>query len=53
MVVEELMMNFLEIIIEELLLNNFDIVKNIRDFLENLFEYHILNIIVSVNFLVI
>ena len=29
---------------------NFDLAKNIRGFLENLFEYYFLNIIVNVNF---
>ena len=36
-------MNFLEI-------QNFDMAKNIRGFLEALFEYYFLNIIVNVNF---
>ena len=29
---------------------NFDVAKNIKSFLENLFEYYILNIFVNVNF---
>ena len=44
------MMNFLEIIFLLLLQKNFDMAKNIRGFLENLFEYYILNIVVNVNF---
>ena len=40
-------MNFLEIY---LVVKNFDIPKNIRGFLETLFEYYFLNIIVNVNF---
>ena len=44
------MMNFLEIIFLLLLQKNFDMAKNIRGFLENLFEYYFLNIIVNVNF---
>ena len=43
-------MNFLEIIFILLLEKNFDMAKNIRGFLENLFEYYFLNIIVNVNF---
>ena len=43
-------MNFLEIIFILLLWKNFDMAKSIRGFLENLFEYYILNIIVNVNF---
>ena len=43
-------MNFLEIIFILLLQKNFDMAKNIRGFLENLFEYYFLNIIVNVNF---
>ena len=50
MVVEELMMNFLEVIFILLLLNNFDMAKNIGGFLVDLFEYYFLNIIVNVNF---
>ena len=50
MIVEELMMNFLEIIFILLLQKNFDMAKNIRGFLENLLEYYFLNIIVNVNF---
>ena len=46
--VEELIMNFLEIIFILLLYNNFD--KNITGFLNNLFEYYFLNILVNVNF---
>ena len=41
-------MSFLEIFIL-LLSKNFDMTKNIRGFLENLFEYYILIIIVNVN----
>ena len=44
------MMNFLEIIFTSLLWKKYDMAKNIRDFLENLFEYYFLNIIVNVNF---
>ena len=33
-----------------LVVKNFDIPKNIRGFLETLFEYYFLNIIVNVNF---
>ena len=44
------MMNFLEIIFIFLLKNNFDMAKNIKDFLENLIECYFLNIIVNVNF---
>ena len=44
------MMNFLEIIFILLLWKNFDMAKNIRGFLKNLFEYYFLNIIVNVNF---
>ena len=43
-------MNFLAVIFILLLQNNFDAAKNIRGFLENLFEYYFLNIIVNVNF---
>ena len=43
-------MNFLEIIFILLLWKNFDMAKNIRGFLKNLFEYYFLNIIVNVNF---
>ena len=43
-------MNFLEIIFILLLLKNFDMAKNIGVFLENLFGYCFLNIIVNVNF---
>ena len=43
-------MNFLEIIFILLLQKNFDMAKNIRGFLENLFECYFLNIIVNVNF---
>ena len=49
MIVEELMMNFLEIIIILLLQKNFYVAKNITAFLENLTDYF-LNIIVNVNF---
>ena len=41
-------MSFLEVILILLLLNNFDMAKNIRCFLENLFEYYFLNIIVNI-----
>ena len=44
------MMNFLEIIFILLVWKNFDMPKSIRGFLENLFEYYVLNIIVNVNF---
>ena len=44
------MMNFLEVIFISLLLNNFDMAKNIGGFLVDLFEYYFLNIIVNVNF---
>ena len=44
------MMNFLEVIFILLLLNNFDMAKNIGGFLVDLFEYYFLNIIVNVNF---
>ena len=43
-------MNFLEVIFILLLLNNFDMAKNIGGFLVDLFEYYFLNIIVNVNF---
>ena len=43
-------MNFLEVIFISLLLNNFDMAKNIGGFLVDLFEYYFLNIIVNVNF---
>ena len=43
-------MSFLEIIFILLLEENFDMAKNIKDFLENLFEYYFSNIIVNVNF---
>ena len=43
-------MNFLEIIFILLVWKNFDMPKSIRGFLENLFEYYVLNIIVNVNF---
>ena len=45
-------MNFLEIIFILLLQKSFDMAKNIRGFLKNifLFEYYFLNIIVNVNF---
>ena len=45
------MMNFLEIIFILLLWKNFDMAKNIRGFLKNLFEYYFLNIIANGNFL--
>ena len=41
-------MNLIQVIVEELMINF--VVKNIRGFLENLFEYYFLNIIVNVNF---
>ena len=44
------MTNFLEVIFITLLPKNFDMAKNIRGFLENLFKYYFLNIIVNVNF---
>ena len=44
------MMNFREITFVLLLQKSFDMVKNIRGFLENLFEYYFLNIVVNVNF---
>ena len=43
-------MNFLETIFSLLLWKNFDMAKNVRSFLENLFEYCFWNIIVNVNF---
>ena len=43
-------MNFLETIFSLLLWKNFDMAKNVRSFLENLFEYYFWNIIVNVNF---
>ena len=43
-------MNFLEIIFLLLLSKNFDVAKNIRGFLENLFEYYFFDIIVNVDF---
>ena len=49
LIVEEMMMNFLEIIFILLLWKNFYMAKNIRDFLENLTD-NFLNIIVNVNF---
>ena len=45
------MANFLEIIFILLLQKNFDLTKN-RSFLENLFEYYYLNIIVNVKFFI-
>ena len=42
-------MNFFEKDFTLFLKNNFEIAKNIRGFLENLFEYHFLNIIVDIN----
>ena len=45
-------MNFLEIICILLLQKNFDMAKNIRSFLENLFEYYFLNIFVNFNFFI-
>ena len=44
------MINFHEIIFILLLEKNFDMTKIFRGFLENLFEYYFLNIIVNVNF---
>ena len=43
-------MNFIEITFVLLLQKSFDMAKNIRGFLENLFEYYFLNIVVNVNF---
>ena len=43
-------MNFLEIIFILLFQKNFDMAKNIKSFLENLFGYFLWNIIVNVNF---
>ena len=43
-------MNFFEKDFTLFLKNNFEIAKNIRDFLENLFEYFFLNIIVDLTF---
>ena len=43
-------MNFLETIFSLLLWKNFAMAKNVRSFLENLFEYYFWNIIVNVNF---
>ena len=51
MIVEELMMDFLEIIFILLLQNNFDMAKNIRGFLENLFEQYFLNTVVNNSFI--
>ena len=44
------MLNFLEIIFILLLQKNFDVAKNIRGFLEHLFNYYFLNIIVNAIF---
>ena len=44
-------MNFLEIISILLLEKNFDMAKNVRGFLKNLFEYFFLNIIAKANLL--
>ena len=44
------MMNFREITFVLLLQKSFDMAKNIRGFLKNLFEYYFLNIVVNVNF---
>ena len=43
------MLNFFKIILVLLLQKNFGMAKNIRGFLENLFENYFLNIIVNVN----
>ena len=43
-------MDFLEVIFILLLQKNFDMARNIGGFLENLFEYYFLNIIMNVNF---
>ena len=43
-------MNFFEKDFTLFLKNNFEIAKNIRGFLENLFEYFFLNIIVDLTF---
>ena len=43
-------MNFIEIIFILFLYKNFDMAKNIGEFLEKLFEYYISNIILNVNF---
>ena len=45
-------MNFVEIIYLLLLQNNFDMAKTIRGFLENVFEYYFLIIIMNVNFFI-
>ena len=45
------MMTFLEEIFILLLQKNFDMAKDIRSFLKNLFEHYFLNIIVNVNFI--
>ena len=47
------MMNFLEIIFLLLLQKNFDMAKNIRGFLENLFEYYFLNLVMMANLSII
>ena len=44
------MMNVREITFVLLLQKSFDMAKIIRGFLENLFEYYFLNIVVNVNF---
>ena len=43
-------MSFFEKDFTLFLKNNFEIAKNIRGFLENLFEYYFLNIIVDLTF---
>ena len=45
-------MNFVEIIYLLLLQNSFDMAKTIRGFLENVFEYYFLIIIMNVNFFI-
>ena len=52
MIVEKLMMNFLKLIFILLMSKNFDMAKNIKGFLENLFEYYFFNISVNVNFFI-
>ena len=45
-------MNFLKLIFILLMSKNFDMAKNIKGFLENLFEYYFFNISVNVNFFI-
>ena len=50
MIVEELIINFIEIIFILLLYKKLDMAKNVVGFLENLFKYHFLNTILNVKF---